>query len=173
MQTRTRRLKEDQNFWNILFIIFFVGIACASLFYLEGIRDGLPHHISFFDAVLIVLAAFRITRLVVYDKISRFFREWFVQKQEVVRDDEVWVEIVPYARGFRASVYELLNCPWCIGMWSALIVIFCYYAFSWSWYLILLLAIAGASSFVQIVANAVGWKAENLKADSLLKEKDL
>jgi hypothetical protein len=48
-------------------------------------------------------------------------------------------------------------------MWSALIGTLAYYAFPWAWFVVLFLAIAGVSSFVQIIANAIGWYAENLK----------
>jgi hypothetical protein len=34
------------------------------------------------------------------------------------------------------------------------------------------LALAGVGSFIQLAANAVGWKAENLKLDSQEKEQE-
>ncbi|MBA3788817.1 DUF1360 domain-containing protein [Patescibacteria group bacterium] len=169
--TPTRsRPKEDQNFWNFVFSIFFVLVLFCSLAFLYITRERLPSSISFFDVLLLILASFRITRLVVYDKVTRFFREWFVQKKEVSREGKSWVEIIPYTHGLRGTLHELVNCPWCIGMWSALIVTFSYFEFTWSWFIILFLAVAGVSSFVQIVANMIGWKAENLKHEALQKE---
>jgi hypothetical protein len=164
------RLKEDQNLWNFIFSLFFLLVIFISLMILAARPQGFPSSISLFDVILLVLAAFRITRLVVYDKVTRFFREWFVQKKELQRDGKTYVEIIPYTHGIRATLHELLNCPWCIGMWAALIVTFFYFECPWSWYVILFMAVAGVSSFIQITANGIGWKAENLKHEALSRE---
>jgi hypothetical protein len=44
-----------------------------------------PQGVDVFDALLMAFAAFRITRLVVYDKITRWFRELFTHKVEFER----------------------------------------------------------------------------------------
>jgi hypothetical protein len=44
--------------------------------------------------------------------------------------------------------------------------------FPWAWFVIFFLALAGVGSFIQLAANAVGWKAENLKLDSQEKEQE-
>jgi hypothetical protein len=164
------RLKEDQNLWNFLFAVFFVVVLVAALIELNWMYEGFPNTVSLFDVILIILASFRITRLIVYDKVTRFFREWFVEKREVIIESKTYVEIIPYTSGFRATLHELLNCPWCIGMWAALITTFAYFAFDWSWFVILFLAIAGVASFIQILANLIGWKAENLKLEAAARE---
>lgn len=163
---QTRRPHEDQNVWNFIFSIFFLGVLVTVLWEVWGEWGTFPHAVPLFDAVLMVLAAFRITRLVVYDKITRWFRELFVTKQIVIEDGQHIVVITPPGSGFRHTVHELLACPWCIGFWSSLIICFCYFIFPWAWFVIFFLAVAGASSFVQISANAIGWKAENLKMDA-------
>ncbi|MDB5224431.1 MAG: hypothetical protein JWO43_53 [Candidatus Adlerbacteria bacterium] len=160
----TYRPNEDQNVWNFIFSVFFVLVLVGVLYAIYLERGGFPTSVSVFDAVLMALASFRITRLVVYDKITRFFREWFVKKILVVNEaGEAVVEIRTIGRGVRHTIYDLLQCPWCIGMWSSLIICGAYFLFPWAWFVILFLALAGAGSFVQILANLIGWKAEGLK----------
>lgn len=161
---------EDQNRWNFFFSLFFILVLALSVWGVEAIRGSFPHTLPALDALLMALASMRITRLVVYDKITRFFREWFVDCRVIKRGKEEWVELTPVARGMRATMHDLLTCPWCIGMWSALIVSFCYFAFPWAWYVILFLAIAGAGSLFQLFANWLGWAAENRKLDAQARQ---
>jgi hypothetical protein len=169
----TLRVKEDQNFWNFLFSIFFILVLVAALWYMREARGGFLVSVSVFDAVMMAFAAFRITRLVVYDKIARWFRELFAETREVERDGVTYIEVRTRPKGFRHTVYDLLNCPWCIGVWSALIVMVVYFVFPWGWSVIFFLAIAGAGSLIQVAANAIGWRAENLKLEAKEKDRDL
>lgn len=157
------RPKEDQNFWNFIFSLFFLVVLVGAMWGVWGRYHDFPHAVPLFDAVLMALAAFRITRLIVYDKIARWFRELFVHRRVYQEGGATYVEIEPIGRGFRHTIHELLGCPWCIGFWSSLIIAFCYFIFPWAWFVIFFLALAGAGSFVQITANAVGWRAEQLK----------
>lgn len=169
----TLRPKEDQNFWNFLFSIFFIIVLCAGLWYMQQARGGYLTSVPFFDAVMMAFAAFRITRLVVYDKITRWFRELFAQTRQVERDGVAYVEVVPYPRGFAHTVYDLLTCPWCIGIWSSALVVFVYFIFPWAWSVIFFLALAGAGSLLQVIANGIGWRAENLKIEAQEHNRDL
>lgn len=156
--------------WNFVLSIFFALLVVVALWEVFGETHTFPHAVPLFDALLMMLASFRVTRLVVYDKIMRWFRELFVQKKVFEKAGVEWVELVPYKNGFFATVHDLLGCPWCIGFWSAIIITFSYFMFSWAWFIILFLALAGGGSLVQLIANLVGWKAENLKQDSHEKE---
>lgn len=157
------RPKEDQNFWNFIFSGFFLLVLIAAIMEMKEIRGGYLVSVPWFDAVMMAFATFRLTRLVVYDKITRWFRELFVKRRVYVEEGKTFVDIEPYERGFCRTVWDLLQCPWCIGVWSALIVVYCYFVFPWAWSVIFFLALAGAGSFLQVIANGVGWKAENLK----------
>ena len=171
MQTSIHRPKEDQNKWNFLFSAFFLAVLIGVLWTMKVVRGEFPLSVAPFDAILMTFATFRITRLIVYDKITRWFRELFVLRHEYEKDGRTWVEITPLGRGSRHTIYNLLECPWCIGFWSALAVVFFYYMYPWAWAVILFLALAGAGSLLQIVANALGWRAENYKLDAFSKEK--
>lgn len=169
----TKRVKEDQNFWNFIFSVFFIGVLVAAVYYMYELRGGYLVSVPWFDAIIMSFAAFRITRLIVYDKIARWFRELFAARREFEEGGVVYVEVTPYPRGFRHTVYDLLNCPWCIGVWSALVVVFCYFVFSWAWSVIFFLGLAGAGSLLQVVANSIGWRAEILKIEAKERNRDL
>jgi hypothetical protein len=169
MQT-IHRLKEDQNFWNFLFSVFFIIVLVGALVAMQAMRGGFLVSVTPFDAFLMALATFRITRLVVYDKITRWFRELFVTSRVYDKEGATWVEIIPYTSGFRHTIYDLLQCPWCIGIWAGLIVTFFYFVFPWAWSVIFFLALAGAGTLLQLAANSMGWRAENLKLDAFAKE---
>ncbi len=120
----------------------------AALYCMYQIRGGFLVYVPPFDALLMAFATFRITRLLVYDKIAAWFRDLFVYGTE---------------GSFRGTVKDLLQCPWCIGFWSALAVVFSYFIYDWAWSVIFLLALAGAGSLLQVIANLIGWKAEHMK----------
>jgi hypothetical protein len=110
------------------------------------------------------LAIFRITRLFVYDKITQFFRDLFMQARTIQGADGLaYIERRPYKGGPLRTVSDLLSCPWCTGMWASLFVVYFYYTLPFAWYVILMLAIAGVGNLLQLIANMIGWRAENLK----------
>lgn len=167
------RPKEDQNIWNFIFSVFFVLVLVAALWGMKEIRGGFLISVPPFDALIMAFATFRITRLIVYDKIARWFRELFVDTREFEQGGVTFVEIRSYGSGLRHTIYDLLLCPWCIGIWSALIVVFCYFVFDWAWSVIFFLALAGAGSLLQVASNSIGWRAESLKMEAKEKERDL
>lgn len=169
-----KRPKEDQNFWNFLASVVFVVALIVAMHEVWGEHGGaFPHAVPVFDAILMAFASFRITRLIVYDKIARWFRELFAKREEYVEDGVTYVRISSYQYGLRHTIYDLLQCPWCIGFWSALVIAFCYFIFPWAWFFIFFLALAGAGSLIQIIANGIGWRAENLKMEAHERERDL
>jgi hypothetical protein len=159
--------KNDQNFWNFVFAVLFIILFVFSLGELKAIHGSIPRSIPLFDLILVMLAVFRLSRLFVYDKITQFIRDLFVQKRFIeARDGSMLVEKTPYKNGPARTVSDLFNCPWCIGVWAAPAVLFFYFMASWAWYVILALAISGVAAFIQLSASAVGWSAEYLKLRS-------
>lgn len=149
--------KGGSNFWNFIFSVFFIAVLVGALWLMKSVRGGYLISVEPFDALLMSLAAFRITRLVVYDKISQWFRDIFRASSR---------------SSFVRTVHDLLSCPWCIGFWSALVIVVAYFIFPWAWSVIFFLAVAGAGSIMQIYANQIGWRAENLKIDAKVKESE-
>jgi len=136
-----------------MFSVFFMFVLILAAWYMKQVRGGYLISVPPFDAVMMAFATLRITRLVVYDKISQWFRDLFA-----------------HDNSFFATIRDLLSCPWCIGIWASLAVVFCYFVFSWAWFVIFFLALAGAGSLLQVTANAIGWKAENLKHEAISNE---
>ena len=137
-----------QNGWNFAFSVFFAAVLVLAVWYLGSV-GRLPATVPVWDAVLMAFATFRISRLIVYDRIARWFRELFARNG-----------------GFFETIRDLLECPWCVGVWASLIVLFCYQVFDWAWFVIFFLALAGAGSLLQVIANMIGWRAETLKMDA-------
>lgn len=155
---------NNQNVWNAIFSLFFV-VVCFVLFkILVSVRGSVPTSISFFDMSLLILAAFRITRLFVYDKITRFLRDMLFHVEEVYTEEGVtFFGKKERTRGPLRTAYDLLTCPWCFSVWAAVGVSFFYFLTPDAWLPIFVLAISGVASLLQLVANMIGWVAENGK----------
>lgn len=139
--------KKRIDWWNLAFSLFFIllmywGYTIVTTF------DGVPRSVSVWDATLMTLATFRLTRLAVYDSITRWVRDFFDDAKEFT---------------FFGTIKTLVNCPWCMALWFALIVATAYFTSPFLWFFIFVLALGGAASFIQIVANGVGWSAEHRK----------
>lgn len=161
---RSMRPKSDQNFWNFLFSVVFAVLLFTSMWSIESTQGSLPSSIPLFDLVLIIFAVLRLSRLFVYDKITEFIRDLFLRKQLITaKDGTVLVDRFPYERGPLRTISDLLNCPWCVGVWAALGVLYFYFITPLAWYVILFLAVAGVASFIQLLTNMIGWRAEYLK----------
>lgn len=144
--------------WNLFFAIFFAALAIFMAWSLYDIYGEPPTWIPFFDLVLIVLATMRLTRLFVYDAVMAFFRRWFQRG----------------ARGsFLGTLSDLVNCPWCLGLWFALFVVYFYYLTPLAWFFILFLAVGAVASLMQIIANSIGWNAEYRKLKTRKIEQEI
>lgn len=169
---------ENEKRWNIVFFLLggaLVLLAAYDLSAVRGVRFSLLD-VSIFDFTLMSLAVFRLVRLFVYDRITQFIRDWFIENPEMNgpvcacdlgEKKSTGVEEKAgercYASGFKASVSHLLSCPWCVGVWAALPVAYFYILAPVAKFPILVLAIAGVASLLQLLANLIGWKAEGAK----------
>lgn len=163
--------KNDQNLWNFLFSLLFLGLLGGSFFLLSHNLETLPRSISFPDFLLLALATFRLTRLFVYDKITLWFRSLFLDSRESVLEGVSYIERTKPLRGPRRTISDLLACPWCISVWFALLLSTLYFLAPWSWYVILVLAISSIATLLQLFANLLGWSAEYKKLATEEKER--
>ena len=154
-----------------MFSGFFLVVAVGMIYSLYRINGELPTTIPVFDLILITLATFRLTRLFVYDKITRFLRDTFQHVEETYSQEGVtYVTKVERTSGPLRTAYELLICPWCFSIWAALFVLYGYFiATELFWLPILILAISGVATAVQILVNMIGWTAENKKLEATEK----
>lgn len=78
---------------------------------------------NWFSFVLITFASFRLTRLIVFDKIASFIRTPFLETvEEAGEAGETITYWKPKGTGLRYWIGELFSCYWCTGIWSALIL---------------------------------------------------
>lgn len=151
----------DQYFWNIVFILFYAGILTMMVIILET-ESRIPYEsLTLMDMALITLASFRLTRLFVYDGMTRFVREQFYDTKAVRNK----ITLVKPLVGPRRTLADLVSCPWCFGVWATTCVAFLYLVSSYMYLPILILALAGVATLIQLCANMIGWKAEQLKRD--------
>ncbi len=132
------------DWWNLFFMFFFVALVWFA-YQLLGTLGRIPSGITIWDTAVLALASFRLTRLVVYDSITQWVRDLFA-------------DAAP--RTAAGTLRTLVNCPWCIGLWFALVVATTFFAWPESWFMIFVAALGGLASLVQIAANLLGWSAE-------------
>jgi hypothetical protein len=106
--------------------------------------------LNWIDLVILILASYRFTRLIVFDQITAFFRESFLsvtyQENEVGQLEE---NIEFKGNGLRKWFGVLLSCHWCVGIWSSLGIVVIYVYFPSLYFLLVILAVAGAAAFIQ------------------------
>ncbi|MDX8046159.1 DUF1360 domain-containing protein [Gracilibacillus sp. S3-1-1] len=120
------------------------------------------YQIDWITYVMIILASYRLTHLIVFDKITEFIRRPFLRKEKQVDEDgHTRTKNVPTSKfGY------LVNCYWCAGIWSAVIIAICYiYIPTVAWPFIFILSIAGAQAiietFVGIGTKVTKWFSEH------------
>lgn len=153
----------DQYFWNFVFGVFFLGLFVMGAIILDTEAYLTRDTLTLFDIVLISLASFRLTRLFVYDNMTKLIREQFLDAEVATRGGKV--TLVKPKTGPRRTLADLFSCPWCFGCWSASTVVFFYLLTPMAYFPTLVLAVSGVATFIQILANLVGWRAEQLKKE--------
>lgn len=149
----------DQYFWNFVFSLFFLGLTITGAIILETEGYRPIQSFTLVDFILVTLATFRLIRLFVYDAITKFVREQFWDAKKSGK--QVVLEKPP--RGPRRTLADLLTCPWCFGVWAAAMVVFFYALSPYAYYFVLFLAISGVATFLQLLSNMVGQRAEQIK----------
>ncbi|MFH5777375.1 DUF1360 domain-containing protein [Heyndrickxia oleronia] len=103
------------------------------------------------------LASFRLTRLIVFDKITSFIRKPFHEEIEISDDEgniDTYIKIK--GTGLRSWIGELLSCYWCSGIWCTLIL----YGLWWfipqaAEPLIIILAVAGLAGIIESIISMI------------------
>lgn len=143
----TNRYKNDHA-WNLGASAFFVFLTV--LFFVFVRQFGADYYIyrfTFLDMVIIGMAAFRLTRLFTLDKIFSFARAWFYDI------DAQGHHTVKPPTGLRRIGAELIECPWCTGLWSALLALTLYLSGPYPRFLVWLLAAAGVGAVFFTLSN--------------------
>ena len=109
----------------------------------------------YLDLLILVLASFRLTRLVVYDTITEFLRNPFHHIiEEVLPDGNVETYIQIKGSGLRYWIGDLLSCHWCTGIWCSAAIYGCYHFWPGIFMpLFTILAMAGLASIIQVLIS--------------------
>ena len=131
---------RGDSFWNFIFSLILVFLAIYISYKIFETNSDLIVNLGFFEFFVISLATFRLIRLFTYEKIMNFIRNFLAMRKSK----------------FMLTINELLICPWCTGIWMALLVIALYFLIPLGKILVFILAIAGAGSLIQVFANMIG-----------------
>jgi hypothetical protein len=141
------RIEQEQHFWNGIALIVYAALCALSVWLVARYGTLDPAAIGFLDLVLLGLAAFRLIHLLTYDKIFDVVRAAFM--------DRKGARLKNAERGWRRLMCEFMQCIWCTGMWSGLLVVTVYFLGSWGRFAVIVLAVAGLGSLLQIVSKAL------------------
>ena len=89
----------------------------------------------------------------------KWFREQFWDVKKVGRS----LQLVKPKTGPRRTVADLMDCPWCFGMWAAASITFFYLITPYAVFPVVLLALSGVATFLQLLSNLIGNKAVRLE----------
>ncbi|MFQ3543915.1 DUF1360 domain-containing protein [Halobacillus rhizosphaerae] len=101
-------------------------------------------NLSWIELLVLSLASFRFTRLIVDDLIMEWLRKPFMKITSHTNErgeQEEWIE----PNGW---IGEGLSCHWCVGVWSALLMLSIYIFIPYGYLLNILLAVAGIQSII-------------------------
>jgi hypothetical protein len=152
----------DQYLWNIVFMLFYLGLLTMGMIILDSEAHIRYADLALLDLALISLASFRLIRLFVYDAMTKFLREQFYDAK-VTKTGKV--TLYKPLKGPRRTLCDLMNCPWCFGVWATTMVVFFYLLTPAAFIPVLILAISAIATWLQLFTNMIGWKAEQLKAE--------
>jgi hypothetical protein len=158
MGNSSEAINEQQKTWNFLATMFYIAclVGLAYLFRLKGITK---EDFRLGDIALLSVATYRFTRILVFDKIFKFFRDFLKSREKLY---------VFYV------IKEIITCPWCAGVWVALIMTAMYYLVPFGDIFAILLTIAGIASFITVSVNFIGLSTEEKqhKVKELKEESD-
>lgn len=138
-----------EKIWNVLSIVAFAFLVAVLGRHLDQ-TDFRLGDIGIWDWTIMVMATFRLTRMILYDRIFKFLRDW----------------IKPFSRyGLILSLRSLFTCPWCAGVWVALIIFVLYQLVPYGDIFVYLLSIAAAGTLVQLVSGMMTLRIEKAEMD--------
>jgi hypothetical protein len=133
----TMRNERKHQAWNFWSAFVFLGAVWLVAFFLQ--RKGIDiRDLTLKEALLIILSTTRLTRILVFEKILKHFRDALKRRQHL------------YVIG---TIHSMVTCPWCAGVWMTLIIVVFYYLIPYGELLIYVLALSILASMVILVSN--------------------
>lgn len=138
---------KDQAAWNALAMVAFIVAFLGTVLIIGPWNLRELYQLDFFDLTVLGLATLRVIRLITFDKIFGFVRQWFLDER-----DGAWHK--PHG-GFRRLIAELIECIWCTGLWAALAVTALYLVFPLGRFFVIILAVSALGTVLQNVSKAL------------------
>jgi hypothetical protein len=137
----TERKHQAWNFWSA-FVFFGMVVLMGYLLERKGIRID---EIGIREALVIILASYRMTRIIVFEKIFKYLRDVLKRRENL------------YVTG---TLSNIITCPWCAGVWVTLIIIIFYYLVPYGILLCYVLALSGIASLLILYSNMMQMRAD-------------
>ena len=144
-------VEQEEHFWDGIALVVFIVLCALAVWLVAAFGALSPTDIGLLDLVLMGLAAFRLVHLITYDKIFDMVRAAFMDREGT--------RLKTAEHGWRRLVCEFMQCIWCTGMWSGLIVVTVYFLGLWGRFAVIVLAVAGLGSLLQVVSKALAAQA--------------
>ena len=142
-----------------MFSLFFVILVIMGAIILETEARVGWFDLTLVDYVIMLLASWRLTSLFVYESLTRFIREQFM---DVVKVGRGYRLETPKA-GPRRLLSELFASPWGMSVWTSAFVVFTYMLTEYAVFPFVLLGLSAVVSLLQVVTNLVGHNADRAK----------
>lgn len=136
-------LKE--KLYNLLSVIAFLIVLAGSLLLAHQCEISLTEF-TWSDLLWLVLATFRLSRMIVHEKVFSIFR-YLISKT------------LKYPLG--RSLNYLITCPWCTSMWAALFIFDVFLLVPYGKVLIILLAISALAVPLLLLSEMMAKKANH------------
>lgn len=135
---------RKHNAWNFssVFIFFILLVGTGYLFQDRGIDIK---EITLKESIVIILAIYRLSRIIVFEQIFRFLRNSLKRHRDL------------YLIG---TIYSIVTCPWCTGVWVTLIILVFYYIIPYGDLMTYVLALSGVASILILYSNLTHMWAE-------------
>ena len=109
--------------------------------------------IDLFMFLLLGLSSFRLTRLLVFDRITAFMRDPFLDEMEEIDEyGQKEIYLIPKEGRVKGFIGELLSCYWCTGVWSSIVLCSFYMLYpTLAFPILLILAVAGLAAIIETI----------------------
>lgn len=131
---------STENAWNFASLFLFFTLVTVTGYFMDLNGHDITQT-STTDLIILALAIYRVTRVVVFEKIFKYFRDFVKANNN------------PY---FMRTLTSIITCPWCAGVWIALIMVIFFFLIPFGQLLIYLMALSGVASFLVMLSNYVG-----------------
>ncbi|HEY1037042.1 MAG TPA: DUF1360 domain-containing protein [Candidatus Paceibacterota bacterium] len=111
--------------WDVVALLAFTLVNVAGLYYFRNELDLALSNLSWMTLLVLGLGVYRLTDIIVYEKVTQPIRFLFIGKAFAEEGKEVHVS----KRGLQAFFHQLFSCNSCMGVWVAALVVYLYILF--------------------------------------------